>query len=407
MIAAILDHLWQSTLFAMGAGLLTLLFARNGAHIRYWLWFVASAKFLVPFSLVSDALRPLLQHFAPIAAPASILVINHVTTPFAAVMPVTASSAPHLVFLLFAIWAAGCAAFLLVWFARWEMLKEVVCAANPMDIAAPIPVKSSPRPMEPGLVGIWRPVLLLPEGITERLSPEEMFSVVAHELCHLERRDNITAALHMLVQSLFWFHPLLWWVGERLVYERERACDEQVLECGNDPHTYAQSILKICQFYLQSSLVCVPGISGADLKKRVKLIMANDASLDLGPAKKILVLGAASVALLLPLSGGLLASPVRVPGFESGSLASKFSYETYVEGLKNGVANHEELGLAVVLQSEQPFAQLVKRFGALKSVAFKGVSPEGWEVYDVSFENARAEWRIAPAAGNMKSVKQP
>ena len=62
--------------------------------------------------------------------------------------------------------------------------------------------------------------------------------------------------LHMLVEALFWFHPLVWWLGARLVDERERACDEEVLRLGSDPQIYAESILKICEFYLESPLLC-------------------------------------------------------------------------------------------------------------------------------------------------------
>ena len=61
MIAALVDHLWQSTLLAGAAGALTLLFRGNGAHVRYGLWFAASMKFLIPFSLLfalGSALAP-------------------------------------------------------------------------------------------------------------------------------------------------------------------------------------------------------------------------------------------------------------------------------------------------------------------------------------------------------------
>ncbi len=53
MIHVLINHLWQSTLFAAAAGALTLALRKNGAHTRYWLWFAASCKFLVPFSLLT------------------------------------------------------------------------------------------------------------------------------------------------------------------------------------------------------------------------------------------------------------------------------------------------------------------------------------------------------------------
>ena len=51
----------------------------------------------------------------------------------------------------------------------------------------------------------------------------------------------------MVVQALFWFHPLVWWVGARLIDERERACDEDVIRLGSEPQVYAESILKTCE----------------------------------------------------------------------------------------------------------------------------------------------------------------
>jgi bla regulator protein BlaR1 len=129
--------------------------------------------------------------------------------------------------------------------------------------------------MEPGVVGIFRPVLLLPEGILDRLTPAQLEAIVAHELCHVRRRDNLTAAIHMVVETIFWFHPLVWWIRARLIDERERACDEEVLRLGNQAEVYAESILEACKLYLESPLACVSGVTGSDLKKRIESIMAN------------------------------------------------------------------------------------------------------------------------------------
>jgi beta-lactamase regulating signal transducer with metallopeptidase domain len=51
-------------------------------------------------------------------------------------------------------------------------------------------------------------------------------------MCHVRRRDNLFAAVHMAVEAIFWFHPLVWWIGSRLLEERELACDEEVLRMG-------------------------------------------------------------------------------------------------------------------------------------------------------------------------------
>jgi beta-lactamase regulating signal transducer with metallopeptidase domain len=114
---------------------------------------------------------------------------------------------------------------------------------------------------------------LLPEGIFKRLTSTQLQAVLAHELCHIRYRDNLTAAIHMFVETVFWFHPLVWWMGRRLIVEREAACDEAVIAAGGDPETYASGLLQVCRFYLESRLDCAAGVARADLEKRIERIM--------------------------------------------------------------------------------------------------------------------------------------
>ena len=72
-------------------------------------------------------------------------------------------------------------------------------------IAATVQIRSAPGLLEPGVVGWMRPVLLLPLGIEKRLTAPELNAVLAHELCHVQRRDNFTAAIHMITEAVFWF----------------------------------------------------------------------------------------------------------------------------------------------------------------------------------------------------------
>ena len=74
----------------------------------------------------------------------------------------------------------------------------------------------------------------------------------------------------MLVEALFWFYPMVWLIGARLIVERERACDESVLARGHDREVYAGGILKVYKFCLQSPLACSVGMSGGNLGHRGK-----------------------------------------------------------------------------------------------------------------------------------------
>ena len=111
--------------------------------------------------------------------------------------------------------------------------------------------------------------------------------------------------LHMLVEAVFWFHPLVWWVGARLMGKRERACDEAVLALCPQPDVYAESILKVCAFCVETPIHCVSGITGADLKRRVLDIMVSRRRARLSPVKRALVAGVAIVIVAVPILLGL------------------------------------------------------------------------------------------------------
>ena len=190
----------------------------------------------------------------------------------------------HLAPLLLGVWLAGFAVILGLHLLRWSRLRATMAQAHDLPVSAPIQIKASASSLEPGLVGILQPAVLMPAGLMAHLSDAERDSILAHEFSHLRRRDNVTAAIHTAVEALFWFYPPVWLIGAQLLAERERACDESVLASGHDPEVYAGGILKVCRFCIQSPLAYVSGVSGADLGLRVRQIMTGEAARGLGPA---------------------------------------------------------------------------------------------------------------------------
>jgi len=195
----------------------------------------------------------------------------------------------------------------------------------PGGIELTIPVMSIPGLVEPGIFGVFRPDLLLPEGIQEQLDRAQLEAILAHELCHVHRHDNLTAAIHMVVQATFWFHPLVWWLGARLVDERERACDEEVLRLGSKPQVYAAGILNICKLYVEAPLVCVSGVTGSNLKRRIHAIMKNRMAPTLSIPSKVALAVIATAAVAVPIIVGIAhAPPVRAQAMsaQSGTAAT-------------------------------------------------------------------------------------
>lgn len=336
MIAALENHVWQSTLFACVVALLTLMLRRNRAAVRHWLWLAASVKFLVPFSILVSLAGQIEWRKAPAAAPPQFSVVEQISQPFAPStpppLPVSAPNAPsRLPAALFGLWLCGLAGHGLAWWRRWRTVRAALRDASPLPLGLPIRVMSTRSRLEPGIFGVFRPVLILPEGIRERLTPPQFESVVAHELCHVHRRDNLAAAVHMLVEALFWFHPLLWWIETRLVEERERACDEEVLRTATDPQDYAEGILEVCKLYLKSPLVCVSGVTGANLTRRVEAIMRNDVIRKLNLTKRVVLTFAGIASLAVPIVVGVMNAPLLMgqalpTSIDSGS-TSRLQFE--------------------------------------------------------------------------------
>jgi len=334
------NHLWQSTLCLALAGLLALVLRKNRAQAHYGLWLAASLKFLIPFSLLVAMGSYLARPAAHAPAESAIYVaIGEVSQPFAkaAVSQREAESrrpwkaglryqsVRALTALALGLWLCGILAVLALWWRRWQGLAVTMRKATPLrsgrevealrraeqtaGLRRPIGLMLSPASMEPGIFGIVKPVLVWPQGISERLDDVQLGAILAHEVWHVRRRDNLAAAIHMLVEAIFWFHPLVWWLGARLVEERERACDEAVLALGSERQAYAESILKTCEFCVEPPLACMSGISGAELKERIVRIMTQGRANALTYPRKLLLVGAGMAAVAGPVMFGLLKVP--------------------------------------------------------------------------------------------------
>jgi bla regulator protein BlaR1 len=328
---AVGNHLWQSTLFAAVAAMMTLAVRKNHARVRYRLWVAASIKFLIPFSLLitlgGHLARP---HNSANVQSNLYSVAQEIGQPFAgitapSVVPVArAASAdlrPLLQQALLAVWLCGFVAVISLWWWRWRRFSRAMQGAVTVTqgrevdalrrleqiagVRRPIALVLSQASLEPGILGIVRPALIWPVGISAQLTDAHLEAIIAHEVWHVRRRDNLAAAMHMVVEAIFWFHPLVWWLGARLVEERERACDEEVLRLGNPPQVYAESILKTCEFCVGSLPVSVSGVTGADLKSRIVRIMTERVARELDFGKKLLFVAAALLTVAAPIVFGL------------------------------------------------------------------------------------------------------
>lgn len=123
----------------------------------------------------------------------------------------------------------------------------------------------------PMVIGVLRPVVLLPVGLLSGLSPEQVQCILAHELAHIRRWDYLVNIFQSMVEICLFFHPAVWWVSKMVREERENCCDETVLALKNNSMVYAKALLN-----LEVIRTRKPGLAmasnGGSLFKRIKRI---------------------------------------------------------------------------------------------------------------------------------------
>jgi beta-lactamase regulating signal transducer with metallopeptidase domain len=86
----------------------------------------------------------------------------------------------------------------------------------------------------PAVIGWFRPIVLLPVTALTGLSEEQLQQVIVHELAHIQRLDPFVNVFQILVETLLFYHPGVWWLNQRIRAEREHCCDDVALSlCGN------------------------------------------------------------------------------------------------------------------------------------------------------------------------------
>jgi beta-lactamase regulating signal transducer with metallopeptidase domain len=319
-MAFLLTHLWQSTLVGVAAWVLARACRDNAAAVRYWIWFVASVKFLVPLSLLQQLGDRLGRSF-PEPLPVDAGLIETANAMFAPSMPhglkVTGALPSPIAWVAVTLWALGAAVLCLRWFLQWRSIRSLLCGAPEVSMDLPAPVRITCGDLTTGVFGILRPVVILPSQVMQVLEPQQLQAVLAHEACHVRRHDNLTAAIHRCVEVLFWFHPLVWWIGANLLREREAACDEAVVDEGHEQGVYAESILNACRLGVTARSAAVAASTGGDLCARLSSIMSERRALPITSERFTLLFTMATLLCAAPLAVGIAIGAIREASGES------------------------------------------------------------------------------------------
>ncbi len=97
----------------------------------------------------------------------------------------------------------------------------------------------------PAVIGVVKPLILVPVGLINRLEVEEVEAILIHELGHIWRQDFLLNIIQSIIEVLFYFNPAVWWISALIRIERENCCDDMAVElCGNSL-LYAKSLMQL------------------------------------------------------------------------------------------------------------------------------------------------------------------
>ncbi|GAB4035341.1 M56 family metallopeptidase [Spirosoma gilvum] len=152
----------------------------------------------------------------------------------------------------------------------WSQMTDRLRSA--LGIRGLVQIRESARIAVPMVVGVIKPVLLLPIGLAANLSIREIEAVLAHELAHIKRYDYAVNLLQSVVEVLYFFHPALWWLSARVREEREHCCDDLAVQaCGGDGRILAQALAHIEELRLTQQIQA-PSLAMAFASKRQQLL---------------------------------------------------------------------------------------------------------------------------------------
>lgn len=152
-----------------------------------------------------------------------------------------------------------------------ERLHEL---ATRLGVSHPVVLLESALVRVPMALGFFKPLILLPVGMANHLSPAEVEAVLAHELAHLARRDWLFNLLQTFVEAVFYFHPAVWWIAATIRAERENCCDDVAVALTGNRLAYAKTLAHLQSLAVGPVPVPALGLSGsATLLRRRPLLL--------------------------------------------------------------------------------------------------------------------------------------
>ena len=147
-----------------------------------------------------------------------------------------------------------------------------------LRVSRPVRLCESALVTVPTVIGWLRPVILLPASALTGLSTEQLEALLAHELAHIRRYDYLVNLLQTSIETLFFYHPAVWWVSAQVRQEREHCCDDLAVAACGDVLIYARALTALEQLRSTSPQLAVASTGGSLLVRIQRLLRGRPAA---------------------------------------------------------------------------------------------------------------------------------
>jgi len=129
---------------------------------------------------------------------------------------------------------------------EWRARFGIITAK--MNISQSVEFRETAKILTPMVIGAFNPVVLIPIGLLTGFSTAQVEAILAHELAHIRRNDYLINLMQSFVEVIFFFHPAIWWLSDRIRIEREHCCDDIALSICSDKMSLAHALVKVAEW---------------------------------------------------------------------------------------------------------------------------------------------------------------
>ncbi len=245
-----------------------------------------------------------------------------------------------------------------------------------MNISQAIEFKETARILTPMVIGAFRPVVLIPIGLLSGFSTAQVEAILAHELAHIRRNDYLVNMLQSFVEVVFFFHPAIWWISEKIRAEREHCCDDIALSACGDRVSLAHALVKVAEWQNAPQMAMAFASSKPLLLKRIQRVLGVNSK----PASTFGSMPVILIAISLIIGGSIY------------SVAQKVDKPKPKKVIKHTIRDKNRSGLEEIrienelseLVEDQPILELEEDGQLAEIIADATLDPVN---FDISFGN--------------------